>query len=316
MAILVTGAAGFVGSTLCDTLLSRGDQVVGLDNFNDYYSPARKRANVAPLLKRDGFTLIEGDFRDTTLLDNLFASHKIARVAHLGAMGSVRYSVKNPAIYVDVNMVGTANLLERAHGAAVENVVFASTSSVYGQTDKIPFVETDPTDSPLAMYPASKKAGEVMGHAWHNMQGMNFTALRFFNVYGPKGRPDMMPWIVLESLLHDREITLFDNGDMRRDWTYISDIIAGVVAAIDKPLGYEVINIGRGQPILMTEFLDIMEELTGRKPRIKAVPAPASEPKVTFANVDKARRLLGYDPRTTVREGLSNFVAWYMKEVH
>lgn len=315
MAILVTGAAGFIGSTLCETLLQRGDAVVGVDNFNDYYDPARKRSNVGPLLDRDGFTLAEGDFRDTAFLDHLFSTHQITRVAHLGAMGSVRYSVKNPAIYVDVNMVGTANLLERAHGVGVENFVFASTSSVYGQTDKIPFVETDSTDRPLAMYPASKKAGEVMGHAYHNMHGMNFTALRFFNVYGPKGRPDMMPWIVLESLLNDREITLFDNGEMRRDWTYVSDIVAGVVAAIDRPLGYEVINIGRGQPILMTEFLDIMEELTGRKPRIKAVPAPASEPKATFALVDKARALLDYDPQTTVREGLFRFVDWYTREV-
>ncbi|MCC5875953.1 MAG: NAD-dependent epimerase/dehydratase family protein [Candidatus Sumerlaeia bacterium] len=315
MAILVTGAAGFIGSTLSEALLARGDEVVGVDNFNDYYDPARKRANVEPLLKTAGFSLAEGDFRDTAFLDHLFETHDIKRIAHLGAMGSVRYSVKNPAIYVDVNMVGTANLLERAHGVGVENFVFASTSSVYGQTDKIPFVETDSTDRPLAMYPASKKAGEVMGHAYHNMQGMNFTALRFFNVYGPKGRPDMMPWIVLESLLHDREITLFDNGEMRRDWTYVSDIVAGVVAAIDKPLGYEVINIGRGQPILMTEFLDLMEELTGRKPRIKAVPAPASEPKATFALVDKARSLLDYDPQTTVREGLSRFVDWYTREV-
>lgn len=316
MAILVTGAAGFIGSTLCEVLLSRGDAVVGVDNFNDYYDPARKRANVQPLMEKEGFSLEEGDFRDTAFLDHLFATHELAIVAHLGAMGSVRYSVKNPALYVDVNVVGTANLLERAHQASAGNFVFASTSSVYGQTDKVPFVETDSTDRPLAMYPASKKAGEVMGHAWHNMQGMNFTALRFFNVYGPKGRPDMMPWIVLESLLHDREITLFDGGEMRRDWTFVSDIIAGVVAAIDKPLGYEVINIGRGQPILMTEFLEIMEELTGRSPRIKVVPAPASEPKVTFANVEKARALLGYDPRTSVRDGLGQFVDWYMRDVH
>lgn len=315
MAILVTGAAGFIGSSLSEALVGRGEKVVGVDNFNDYYSPARKRANIAGLMENPGFTLEEGDFRDGAFLDHLFKTHRPHRIAHLGAMGSVRYSVRNPSIYVDVNMTGTANLLERAHEYGAGNFVFASTSSVYGQTEKIPFVESDPTDRPLAMYPASKKAGEVMGHAWHNMQGMNFTALRFFNVYGPRGRPDMMPWIVLESLLNDREITLFDNGDMRRDWTYIDDVVAGVVAALDRPLGYEIINIGRGQPVLMTGFLDIMGELTGRTPRVRAVAAPPSEPKVTFANVDKARRLLGYDPKTTVREGLSRFFEWYTRGV-
>jgi UDP-glucuronate 4-epimerase len=315
MAILVTGAAGFIGSTLCEALLARGERVVGIDNFHDYYSPARKRANVAPLATNPAFTLVEGDFRDTALLAATFAAHPIRCVAHLGAMGSVRYSVRNPALYVDVNIVGTANLLAAAHAAGVDQFVFASTSSVYGQTDKVPFVETDPTDRPLAMYPASKKAGEVMGHAYHNMHGMHFTALRFFNVYGPKGRPDMMPWMVLESLLADREFTLFDGGDMRRDWTFVDDIVAGVVAAIDRPMGYEIINIGRGQPVLMTEFIEILELLTGRRARPRIEPAPPSEPKVTFANVDKARRLLGYNPQTSVATGLERFVVWYRAHV-
>ena len=311
MNILVTGAAGFVGSTLCEQLIARGDTVVALDNMNDYYSPERKQANIAPMLDNPRFHFVQGDFRDRPLLESVFAGHPIDVVAHLGAMGSVRFSVKNPALYVDVNITGTANLLEFAWRAGVGRFVFASTSSVYGQTTEIPFVETARTDGPLAMYPASKKSAEVMGHAYHNMHGMHFTGLRFFNVYGPKGRPDMMPWIVLESLLHDREITLFDGGDMRRDWTYVDDIVSGVVAAIDRPLGYSLMNIGRGEPISMTEFIAIMEELTGKKARIKVTPAPASEPKVTFANVDKARELLGYNPQTPVREGLRRFVEWY-----
>jgi len=313
--ILVTGAAGFVGSSLCDHLIARGDSVVALDNFNDYYSPARKRANLAACAASKGFRLVEGDFVQREAMLGLLAAERPDAVAHLGAMGSVRLSVKRPDIYVQNNIVGTANMLEASQAAGVARFVFASTSSVYGQTEKIPFVETDPTDRPLAPYPASKKSGEVMGHAWHNMFGMNVTALRFFNVYGPRGRPDMMPWIVLESLLNDREITLFDGGEMRRDWTFIGDIVAGVVAAIDRPLGYELINLGRGEPILMTDFVAILEEITGRKARVRFVDAPASEPKVTFANVDKARRLLGYDPRTSIAEGLRQFAAWHRENL-
>lgn len=315
MKVLVTGAAGFVGSTLCDALLRRGDEVVGLDNFDPYYSPERKRANVAPLATSGRFTMIEATFVDREFILGLMDSHKPDVVAHLGALGSVRYSVKHPELYIQTNIVGTANLLEAAVRFPVRNFVFASTSSVYGQTEKVPFVETDPTDRPLAPYPASKKSGEVLGHAWHNMHGLPFTALRFFNVYGPKGRPDMMPYIVLESILNDRPFTLFDGGDMRRDWTFVDDIVAGVIAAIDKPLGFEVINIGRGQPVLMTDFVQIMEELAGRKSRPQIAPAPASEPKITYASIDKAQRLLGYQPSTSIREGLGRFHQWYMGEV-
>ncbi len=313
MKILVTGAAGFIGSTLAEALLERGDVVVGIDNFNDYYSPARKRANAAVLLQNPRFRLIEGDFSDPAVAKEAVAWGPDA-IAHLGAMGSVRYSVKNPAIFVQANIVGTANLLEAARLGNVPKFVFASTSSVYGQTDKIPFVESDPTDRPLAPYPASKKAGEVMGYAYRNMYGLSFVALRFFNVYGPKGRPDMMPYIVVDSLVSGKEITLFDAGAMRRDWTFVGDILKGVIAAIDRPLDYEIINLGRGEPIDMNQFVRIAEEITGKKASIRVTPAPASEPKVTFANVDKARRLLGYDPHVSVSEGLSRFWTWYQNE--
>lgn len=315
MKVLVTGAAGFIGSTLCEALLARGDEVVAIDNFNDYYSPLRKRANVEPMLDHDRFTLCEGDFSDREWVMKVIADEQPQAIAHLGAMGSVRYSVLNPSLYIRVNIVGTANILEGAQAAGVKQVVFASTSSVYGQTTKVPFVETDRTDFPLAPYPASKKACEVLGHAYYNMHGMNFTALRFFNVYGPKGRPDMMPYIILERLLKDEEITWFDGGTMRRDWTYVGDIIKGVIEAIDKPLGYEVLNIGRGEPVVMTEFLEILEEMVGRKARLKVVPAPVSEPKITFAKVDKLKNLLGYEPTTPVRDGLSLFLDWYQKVI-
>ncbi len=305
--ILITGGAGFIGSSLSQTLLNRGDDVIAIDNFNDYYSPARKRTNIALFDKHPRYTLYETDFRNREAVEEIFARHKPDAVAHLGAMGSVRYSVKHPHLYIDVNIVGAVNVLDAAQRHGVANFVFASTSSVYGQTEKIPFVETDPADRPLAPYPASKKAGEVLGHAYHNMHGLNFTALRFFNVYGPKGRPDMMPYIVLTRIMQDKEITLFDNGQMHRDWTYIEDIISGVTAAIDRPMGYELINLGRGEPVLMRDFIEIAEEISGRKALIRAVPAPASEPKITFANIDKARKLLDYNPQTSIVDGLKQF---------
>ncbi|MFQ5577083.1 MAG: NAD-dependent epimerase/dehydratase family protein [Anaerolineae bacterium] len=307
----MTGGAGFIGSSLTDVLLKRGDEVIAIDNFNDYYSPARKRANVAPFAGHPRYTLYETDFRNRQAVEDIFAQHKPQAVAHIGAMGSVRYSVKHPHLYAEVNINGTLNVLDAAQQVRVENFIFASTSSVYGQTRKIPFVETDPTDRPLAPYPATKKAGEVLCHAYHNMHGLNVTALRFFNVYGPKGRPDMMPFMVMESLARNKPITLFDNGQMHRDWTHIDDIISGVVAAIDRPMGYEIINLGRGEPVLMSDFVQLAEEIVGKPATINVTPAPLSEPKITYANVDKARRLLDYNPQTSIVEGLNRFWAWY-----
>lgn len=315
MKILVTGGAGFIGSTLTDVLLQRGDKVVAIDNFNDYYSPARKQANVTPFTENPRYTMYNADFRDRDVVEEVFTVHKPDAVAHIGAMGSVRYSVKKPHLYTEVNFNGTMNVLDAAQRHQVGNFVFASTSSVYGQTDKVPFVETDPTDKPLAPYPATKKACEVFGYAYHNMHGFNFTALRFFNVYGPKGRPDMMPYIVLERIVRGEEIVLFDNGQMHRDWTYVDDIVGGVVTAIDNPLGYEIINLGRGEPVLMSNFIEIAEEIAGKKAIIKVVPAPASEPKITYANTEKARKLLGYKPKTSIVDGLNNFWQWYQANV-
>ena len=315
MRVLITGGAGFIGSTLTDALLTRGDEVVIIDDFNDYYSPQRKRANIAALRSAAGLTLYEQDFTDAQAVDRIVGQHRPDVIAHIGAMGSVRYSVQKPHLYYNVNLVGTLNVLEAARHHGVTRVVFASTSSVYGQTDKVPFVETDPTDRPLAPYPATKKAAEVLGHAYHNMHGVQFTALRFFNVYGPKGRPDMMPYIVLERILRDQEITLFDNGRMHRDWTYIDDIIADLDAAFDRPMPYEIINLGRGEPVLMSDFMTLAQEIVGRQARIHVVPAPPSEPKITYANIDKARRLLEYNPRTSVKEGLTNFWRWYQQAV-
>ena len=315
MKILVTGAAGFIGSHLCESLLARGDEVIALDNFNDYYSPARKRANVASLRNHSRCTLYEEDIRDEEAIVPVFTKHTPEAVAHLAAYGAVRYSVGRAKLYTDVNIVGSINLLEAARHTDVGNFVFASTSSVYGNTKQLPFTETDPCNRPLAPYPASKKAIEVMGHTYHHLHQLNFAAVRFFNVYGPRGRSDMMPFIVTDRIVNQEKIVLFDAGRMRRDWTYIDDIVAGVIAALDRPLGYEIINLGRGEPVIMTDFVEIIEALVGRKALVSTPPAPSTEPKITFANIDKARRLLDYNPQTSIAGGLARLWEWYQKEV-
>jgi len=311
MRILVTGAAGFIGSNLAEALLQRGDTVAGLDNFNDYYSPARKRANAAALAAYPAFTLHEADLRDEDAVKDILAEGRFDAVAHLGAMANVRYSIERAPLYTDVNIRGTVNVLEGARLAGTPHIVFASTSSVYGKTEQLPFVETDPLGQPLAPYPASKIAGELMGYTYHNLFGLSFTAVRFFSVYGPRGRPDMMPYMITDSIVHDKTFKLYDAGEMWRDWTYVGDIVQGVIAALEMPLGYERVNLGRGEPVRMADFVALVERLVGKPARMDTPPAPASEPPVTYADITKARTLLGYDPHVSVEEGMTRFWEWY-----
>lgn len=315
LTILVTGAAGFIGSNLIEALLYQGQQVVAIDNFNDYYDPARKRMNVSVLKDYPNMNFYEGDFRDAALVEKIFADHAPQAVAHLGAYGGVRYSIGRAKLYTDVNIVGTVNLLEAARQAETKNFVFASTSSTYGKTTQLPFIETDPCNTPLAPYPASKKACEILGYTYHNLHQMNFTALRFFSVYGPRGRPDMMPFMVIDRIVKGEEIKLFDAGQMKRDWTYVDDIVAGIIAALERPLGYEIINLGRGEPVLMADFVEIVEDLVGKSAVLSTPPAPPSEPKTTFANIDKARRLLDYQPQTPIVDGLTQMWSWYQRMI-
>jgi UDP-glucuronate 4-epimerase len=314
MNILITGAAGFVGSHVAEALLARGDAVAGLDNFNDYYDPARKRANVAWLTSNPRFTLHEADVRDGEAMERICTEGRFDAVVHLAAMANVRYSIERAPLYVDVNVRGTVNLLEAARKAGIPHFVFASTSSVYGRTARIPFQEDDRLGRPLAPYPATKIAGEVMGHAYHNLFGLSFTAVRFFSVYGPRGRPDMMPYIITDCIVHEREFALYEAGEMHRDWTYVADIASGVVAAVDRPLGYEVINLGRGEPVRMADFVELVKELVGKPAWMTTPPAPASEPPITYADIAKARDLLGYEPTIPVTEGMRRFWEWYRAE--
>ena len=313
MKILITGAAGFIGSHLCERLIDRGDTLIALDNFNDYYNPGRKRENICQLRNHPHCILREGDIRDEVAINRIFAEHRPEAVVHLAAYGAVRYSIGRAKLYTDVNIRGSINLLEAAREIGATNFVFASTSSVYGNTKHLPFVETDPCNQPLASYPASKRAVELMGYTYHHLHGLNFTALRFFNVYGPRGRPDMMPFIVTDRIVNQREIVLFDGGQMKRDWTYIDDIVSGIISALDKPMDYEIINLGRGEPVLMTDFVEIIEGLVDRKAILSTPPAPPSEPKITCADIDKARCLLDYNPQTSLAAGLCKFWEWYQQ---
>ena len=311
MRILVTGAAGFIGSHVAEALLARGDTVIGVDSFDDYYDPARKSDNIRAAAAHPHYTLYTADVRDEAICTICDAQPPFDAIVHLAALAGVRYSIERAPRYVEVNVGGTVNVLEAARKTSVPHVVFASTSSVYGHTEQVPFTEDLPIGRPLAPYPATKIAGEVMGHAYHNMFGTSFTALRFFSVYGPRGRPDMMPYQITDCVLHNREFVLFNGGDMYRDWTYVGDIVCGILAAVDRPLGYECVNLGRGEPVHMRRFVGMVEELTGRTAQYRSEPAPASEPRTTFADVSKARRLLGYDPATPVEVGMERFWDWY-----
>ncbi len=313
--ILVTGAAGFIGSHLAQALLARGTAVIGLDNLNDYYEPARKHANLAEVRAEPQraalFTFIEGDVRDQALLARIFSEYQPRAIAHLAAMAGVRASMEEPHLYYDVNLVGTLNLLEAARAHGTENFVFASTSSAYGNTLRIPFVEDDHSDRPLAPYPASKRATELLGYTYHHLYGQNFTALRFFTVYGPRNRPDMMAYKILDNIFYSREVPLYNNGQMYRDWTYVADIVAGVVAAVDRPLGYEIVNLGRGEPVLLADFVRHIEEFTGRPSSLDPTPMLDTDMHRTNADISKAQRLLGYAPQVSVREGVRRFWEWY-----
>jgi UDP-glucuronate 4-epimerase len=312
MAILITGGAGFIGSRLACRMVQEGQPVIVLDNFNDYYDPAIKRANIASVQALGGQCIVlEGDIRDEAFVENLFRTNKIERVAHLAAMTNVRFSIEQGRQYSDVNVSGTIGLLDIARRYGVETFILGSTSSVYGNTSQIPFREDDAAIAPLAPYPASKRAAELFASTYHHLFGLNVTALRFFNVYGPHGRPDMMPMRVIDAILNEKPVQLFGGGVLKRDWTYIDDIVDGIVIASARPLGFKIINLGYGSPITLLEFIEIYEDLIGKKAIRVDVAAPTSEPFITYCDNTRARELLGFNPKTSIGEGLQHTWSWY-----
>ena len=314
MKVLVTGGAGFIGSHLVERLLAEGHRVVCLDNFDDFYNPALKRRNLAAVLKHPGFRLVEGDLRDEGGLEKLFAGEKFDLVAHLAARAGVRPSVENPALYVDVNLRGTVYLLEACEHHAVRRFIFASSSSVYGNSSRVPFSEDDPVNTPISPYAATKKAGELLCHTYHHLYGMDIACLRYFTVYGPRQRPEMAIHHFTRSIFEGKKISLFGDGSSRRDYTYVDDAIDGTLGALRREHGFQVYNIGESQTITLAELLAAIEEQVGKKAIIEHLPEQPGDVKLTYAEIGKARERLGYNPQTKIREGLARFVQWYLGE--
>jgi UDP-glucuronate 4-epimerase len=315
MEILVTGAAGFIGSHTVEALLARGKRVIALDNFNDYYDPERKRRNIAPFLENPNFRLVMGDVRDRDMLEHLFTTEPIRRVVHLAAMAGVRASLKNPELYEAVNVRGTLNLLELSVRQGVQHFVYASSSSVYGGDVEVPYREDARTDRPLSPYAATKKMAEVMCYTFHYLYGLPMTMLRFFTVYGPKGRPDMAVYLFTDWIARGQPVRLYGDGTQGRDYTYVSDTVSGIVSAVDNPSGYQIYNLGNSKPQSNAHLIEIIESELGKKATIEMLEYPSSDPQLTCADITRARTDLGYDPKVPLEEGVRRFVEWYKSEV-
>lgn len=313
MKVLVTGAAGFIGSHVVEALLARGDDVVGLDNFNDYYDPARKRANVEEARANPRYRLVEGDVRAEPLLRDLFDAYRFDKVCHIAAMAGVRYSISHPELYESVNVGGTLCLLEQARQHGVGTFVFASSSSVYGAANPVPFQEDADVSRPISPYAATKVAKEALAYTYHHLYGLRCTGLRFFTVYGPRGRPDMAPYLFTRWIAEGRPVRQFGDGTSRRDYTFITDIVAGVVAALDAGLPYELINLGRGHTISLSDFIRLVERVVGSEAIIVEEPPKPGDVPVTHADITKARALLDYSPLVSVEEGMRRFWEWYQR---
>jgi len=311
MKALVTGAAGFIGSHLCERLLGEGWEVVGLDNFDDFYAPQIKRRNAAVLEANRKFSLVEGDVRSDECVSSILNNNTIDIIVHLAAKVGVRPSIKDPMVYQDVNIKGTLVLLEAAKKYGIKKFIFASSSSVYGNNEKVPFAESDNVDYPISPYAATKKAGELICHTYSHLYEINITCLRFFTVYGPRQRPDLAIYKFARLIDAGEPIPVYGDGSMMRDFTYIDDIIQGVVAAIGFCRGYEIFNLGESQPIRLNELIREIEKALGKKAIINRLPPQPGDVRRTFADITKAKNVLGYNPKTDIPAGLKNFVGWF-----
>jgi UDP-glucuronate 4-epimerase len=313
--ILVTGAAGFIGFHLCRALSARGDRVIGFDNFNPYYSPQLKIAR-AQLLSKEDISIIHADLCDPTVLEQLLDTHQITHCVHLAAQAGVRYSLENPQAYVHSNLNGFVHVLEALKTRPHIPLIYASSSSVYGLNQKVPFSETDPTDHPASFYGATKKSNEVIAHAYHHTFHIPMTGLRFFTVYGPWGRPDMAYYSFTQAILHEKPLSVYNRGDVKRDFTYIDDIVRGTIAAIDRCSGYEVINLGNNRPESVNTLVAILENLLGKKAIRKELPLPSGDVPITYADLAKSKQLLDFQPTTPLQRGLEEFIDWYLATGH
>jgi len=307
--LLVTGAAGFIGSHLCERLISKGNTVVGLDNFDPFYDREIKESNIKNLKQSDRFKLVEGDIREADCVETICKSG-IDIIVHLAAKAGVRPSIADPVGYADCNIRGTMVLLEAARKLNIKKFIFASSSSVYGNNKKVPFSETDNVDYPISPYAATKKAGELICHTYHHLYKMDITCLRYFTVYGPRQRPDLAIHKFAKLIEHGKPIPVFGDGSMERDFTYIDDIIDGTMAAIEKCEEFEIYNLGESRPIRLDKLIAEIEKALGKKAIIEHKPIQPGDVERTYADVTKAKKMLGYNPDTDVAAGLEKFVLW------
>ncbi len=312
MKVLITGAAGFIGSHLCERMLADGWSVTGLDNFNDFYNPQIKRDNISGCLKNDNFSLIEDDIRNPDVVEKVVGDN-VDTIVHLAAGAGVRPSIQEPVYYSDNNMTGTMVMLEAARKFDVKKFIFASSSSVYGNNKKVPFSEDDNVDFPISPYAATKKAGELFCHTYHHLYGIKMTCLRFFTVYGPRQRPDLAIHKFARLIEQCKPIPVYGDGSMMRDFTYIDDIIDGITAAIEKCEGYNIYNLGESRPVTVKNLVTEIEKAIGKKAIIEHLPMQPGDVDCTYADVRKAMKELGYDPKTKISDGLAKFVEWLRK---
>jgi len=310
-AILVTGSAGFIGFHLSKRLLETGYAVVGVDNLNPYYDVNLKRARLDILESHDNFSFYESDIQDLQGLKDIFKQHQITKICNLAAQAGVRYSLEDPFSYQKSNIEGFLNLLELARKYKVSNFVYASSSSVYGKNRKSPYSVEDRVDNPISLYAATKKANELMAHAYSHLFEIPCTGLRYFTVYGPWGRPDMALFLFTDAILNKRPINVYNYGEMRRDFTYIDDIIDGTIRAIERPVPYEIFNLGNSDSVGLLDFIHVIEEELGQEAEKNMMPLQPGDVAETVADIRRSRELLGFNPRTPLREGIKKFIAWY-----
>ncbi|GAA69112.1 NAD-dependent epimerase [Pseudoalteromonas sp. BSi20429] len=327
MKYLVTGAAGFIGNFVAERLCNDGHEVIGLDNLNDYYDPALKHARLERIKHLAQFRFVKMDLADRDGIENLFKDEKFDRVIHLAAQAGVRYSIENPMAYIDSNLVGTATILEGCRHNKVQHLVYASSSSVYGMNEKMPFSTDDAVDHPVSLYAATKKSNELMAHSYSHLYDLPTTGLRFFTVYGPWGRPDMAPYLFTDAILNNREIKVFNNGKMKRDFTYIDDIVEGIIRIQDvvpkrdqsnsntspesSKAPYRVFNIGNNEPIALMTFIESIEKAAGKIADKNYMPMQAGDVPATFADIDSLQKEVGFKPNTNIEYGMQQFVDWY-----
>jgi len=310
--VIVTGGAGFIGSHLCERLVRRGDRVVCYDNFDPYYDAAVKERNLAALGGVPGFTLVRGDVREAGRLTEVLREQGASHVVHLAALAGVRPSLESPALYQEVNVAGTTNVLEAARKAGIGSVVMASSSSVYGANEKTPFHEDDPVCAPISPYAASKRAAELAGYVHHHLYDMDVICHRFFTVYGPRQRPDMAIAKFTQRIMRGQSIEMFGDGSTRRDYTFVDDIVDGIVASLDRArgLGFQIFNLGNSETVSLRDLIETIGRVVGREPIIEMRPTQPGDVTITSADIEKANRLLGYAPRTHIEDGLFRYHAW------